>query len=213
MRQMTTRRALAATLALALAACEAQPIGTFNGAMITSEAAQAQTDLYFRPGEGSMLPGEADRVNRFLAALLLNSQDDVIITFGSTGSDVLDARRVAEARRAIASKPARTRIVRPLGFARAPDRPDVVLIQAVRYDRVKVTCPGSGRTAETPALLTPMPVMGCSNAVNIAVQADQKRDLTAPRRLQGADAIPAIRAVERYRVEPINVPPVGTFEN
>lgn len=213
MRAMVRLRGAAAICALALAGCAAQPIGTFDDARITSEAAQAQTDLYFRPGEVSLLPGEVERVNRLLASLVLGPQDDVVMTFGTSGSDVLDTRRIAEARRVIASAPARLRIVAPPGFARAPDQPDIVLIQAIRYSRVLVTCPGSGRTNENPAYLAAIPPMGCANAVNLAAQAAAPRDLTAPRRLEGSETVRAIAAVERYREGPIVVPSVGASEN
>lgn len=204
--------ALAATVAAALVAgCAAQPIGTFDRAATTSEASQAQTDLYFRPGETALLPGEADRVNRLLRSLLLRPDDDVILTFGSTGSDVLDARRIAEARRALATRPARLRIVAPIGFARAPDQPDIALVQVKRYDQVLVTCPGSGRTNENRALLTPVPVEGCANAVNVAIMAADARDLTAPRRLEGSDAFTSALAVERYRVGDVTIAPLDTM--
>lgn len=193
-------RAAAAAGALALAGCAAQPIGTFDRAQVTSANSQAQQDLFFRPGTPSPLPGETERMNAFLQSLLLRPQDDVIVTFGTTGSDRLDAARMHAVRRAIASDPARLRLVGPLGFARAPGpNPDIVLVQAVRYDRVVVTCPGSGRTNESTALLTPIPVEGCANPVNIATMAAEKRDLTAPRRLQGSDAVASVAAVERYR--------------
>jgi type IV pilus biogenesis protein CpaD/CtpE len=209
------RASLAAgAAAFLLAGCEAQPIGTFDEAQVTSANAQAQVDLYFRPGTPHPLPGETERMNAFLRALLLRSQDDVIVTFGTTGSDRLDAARMAAVRQAIASDPARLRFVGPLGFGRAPGRnPDIVLVQAVRYDRVVVTCPGSGRTNENPALLTPIPVEGCANPVNIATMAADKRDLTAPRRLEGSDAFTSVGAVERYRVGDVTVEPLSTVSS
>ncbi len=208
------RAALAvAAAALALAGCEAMPIGTFDRAQVTSANAQAQHDLYFRPGTPNPLPGETERMNAFLRALLLRPQDDVIVTFGTTGSDRLDAARMHAVRRAIASDPARLRLVGPLGFARAPDRPDVVLVQAVRYDRVVVTCPGSGRTNESTALLLAIPVEACANPVNIATMAAEKRDLTAPRRLEGSDAFASVRAVQRYRVGEVTVDPLESVSS
>ncbi len=206
------RMALAAA-ALLLAGCEAQPIGTFDAARVSFDGAEAQRDLYFRPGTPGLLPGQAEGMNAFLRGLLLRPQDDVIVTFGSTGSDVLDAKRMAELRRVIASAPARLRLVGPLGFARAPDQPDIVLVQVRRYDRVLVTCPGSGRTNENPALLTPIPVTGCANTANVAEMAAENRDLIAPRRLQGSDAIPSVRAVERYRVGDVSIAPLETTTN
>lgn len=199
--------------ALALAGCVALPTGTLDDAQVTSEAAQAQHDLYFRPGTPALLPGEADRMNGFLRSLLLRPQDDVILTFGTTGSDVLDARRIAEVRKVIASGPARLRIVRPLGFARAPEQPDIVLVQVNRYDQVLVTCPMNGPAAADAAFNPQLRGFGCSNAVNITRMAADKRDLTAPRRLEGSDAIPSVAAVQRYRVGDVTVAPLGSTTN
>jgi len=205
------RNALAAgAAALALAGCAAQPIGSFDPAHVTSANSRAQQDVYFRPGAAGFLPGEAERMNAFLRALLLRPQDDVIVTLGSTGSDRLDAARLATMRKTIASQPARLRVIGPLGFARAPDRPDVAMVQAVRYDQVVVTCPGSGRTNENPALLTAIPVTGCANAANIATMAAEKRDLSAPRRLGGPDGGADVRAIERYRAGDVTIAPLAT---
>lgn len=212
MRMANLLRATTAACAAAilLAGCEAMPIGTFDRPDVTSANAQAQRDFYFTPGSAAPLPGEVEKTNAFLRALLLRPQDDVVLTFGPTGSDRLNAARAAALRAAIASGPARLRIVGPLGFGTYPDRPDVVLVQAVRYDQVVVVCPGSGRTNENPALLTPIPVEGCANAANVATMAAEKRDLSAPRRLSGADAVTAALAVERYRVGDVSIDPLAT---
>ncbi len=199
--------------ALTLAGCSAMPIGTMDPAEVTSAGAQAQTDLFFRPGAADLLPGEAARVNALLHSLVLRAEDDVVIVFGATGSDVLDARRVAEVRRDLRPGPARLRIARPLGFARVPDRPDIALVQVRRYDRVLITCPGSGRTNENVTFAQPIPTEACANPVNIAEMAVDKRDLTAPRRLEGSSAITAATAVETYRAGKVVVTPVGQTSN
>ncbi len=207
-------QALALAVALgALGGCAAQPIGTFDPATISRLGGEVQRDIYFRPGTANLLPGEAEEANGLLRGLVLRPQDDVIVTFGSTGSDRLNAQRAATLRRAFASGPARLRIVGPLGFAQVPDQPDVVLLQVVRYDRALVTCQGSGRTNESPALLTPIPLMGCANAANLATQAADLRDLTAPRRLEGSDAFPSIAAVDRYRKGEVKITPLDSMSN
>jgi type IV pilus biogenesis protein CpaD/CtpE len=206
-----TLRAAAAAVLVALAGCAAQPIGTFDPATVTRLGGEVQRDLYFRPGSASLLPGQAEEMNGLLRSLVLRPQDDVILTFGSSGSDRLNALRAAELRRVVAPGPARLRVVGPLGFAQAPDRPDVVLLQVRRYDRALVSCPGSGRTNEDPALLADIPLLGCANAANGANQAAELRDLTAPRSLDGSDAIPSIRAVDRYRRGEVTIAPLDSM--
>lgn len=196
--------------ALALAAgCNQQPIGTFDPAEIVSQAAQAHHDLYFQPGAAGLASGEASRVNAFLAGLQLRAEDDVVVRLGQTGSDRLDRQRIATAQHAIARGPARLRIVAPLGFARAPDRADVALVQVFRYDRLLVQCMGSGRTNENTANQQELPLTGCSNAANLAHMADSKRDLSAPRTFEGSDAASAIAAVGRYREGRVTTAPLG----
>lgn len=208
-----TARTAAAALALALAGCQAQPIGTYESARFAAEGAQAQRDVYFRPGAPSLLPGEAERVNALLRSLLLRPQDDVVMTFGATGSDALDARRIAEARRAIAVAPARLRIVRPLGFARAPERPDVLLVQAIRYDQVRVDCPPVARADENRPPYAATPPLGCANAVNLAEMAAEKRDLTAPRAFDKSDPTADVAAVGRYRAGAVEFTPLDDMTN
>ena len=140
MRRMFGVRGLTGLVALALSGCAAQPSGGFADAR---DATRARTELAFRPGQASLSPGDVARVNRYLGGLLLSPQDDVVMSFGTSGSDVLDARRVAEARRVIASAPARLRIVSPQGVVQAlPDQPDVVRIEAFRISLAFV--PDSG---------------------------------------------------------------------
>jgi len=196
---------------VALAGCVAQPIGVLDDPEVTSANAQAQTDLVFRPGSPQLLPGEAERVNAFLAALVLREQDDVVLRLGQTGSDRLNAARVATARRSLATGPARLRIVGPLGFGRgAGDRPDIALVQAIRYDSVRVTCPPPTAPGEIPEFAADTPLLGCANAVNVATMTVDKRDLSAPRVLGGSDDGGSVRAVERYRADAVKFTPLGT---
>jgi type IV pilus biogenesis protein CpaD/CtpE len=197
-----------ATLALT-AGCNQQPIGTFDPAEIVSQSSQAHHDLFFVPGAAGLAPGEAARVNAFLAGLQLRAEDDVVVRLGPTGSDRLDRQRIATAQHAIARGPARLRIVAPLGFARAPDRADVALVQVLRYDRVVVQCMGSGRTDEM-GVQQEIPITGCTNAANLAHMADSKRDLSAPRTFEGSDATSAIAAIGRYREGRVTTAPLAS---
>ncbi len=197
--------------ACALTGCVSMPAGTADRAETSFAGAEAQTDLFFRPGTAQLLPGEASRVNELLRSLQLNTRDDVVLVFGSTGSDTLDAQRVAAARQSIAPGPARLRIARPLGFARVPDsQADIVLVQVRRYDRALVTCPETAPGVGLASQALRLPAQSCTNAINIAAMAAEKRDLTAPRRLQGSQAIPSALAVGVYRAGEVTVPSVGS---
>jgi hypothetical protein len=69
--------ALAFASALALSACEEQPVGSFKNAEFVNEGSRAKTDLYFQPGGSALRPGEAGRLHSFLSTQLLSPETDI----------------------------------------------------------------------------------------------------------------------------------------
>lgn len=205
--------AAAALAALLLSGCVALPIGTFDDATVTPGPVQVRQGFYFQHGAPLLLPGEAERMNRVLRELALRSQDEVILTFGATGSDDLDHQRIAAMQGIIASNPARLSVIGPLAEAPDPDRPDVVLLQVRLFNRLLVTCPVNGVPISEEALNPQVPGYGCANTVNVAEMAAKKGDLTAPRRLTGSDGVTSVRAVERYRAGEVTIAPLETTTN
>lgn len=195
---------LAALSLFALANCAAQPIATFARPEVQAEAAQAQHDLIFQPALPSLASGELQRLHRFLRPLALTPQDDVRVRLGMSGSDLLDRDRLATLRAAFAPSHARLIISRTAGFSDSEPRPEVALVQAMRVKQLIVHCQNSGRTQEALAYLTELPPIGCANSVNLAAMTALPRDLSAPRRLEGADATAAAAAVQRYRAAPLS---------
>lgn len=178
---------LLAVAALGLTAgCADQPIGGFDRPRFVADAAQAQTDLRFEPGSARLASGEAARLSAFLRGLVLRPNDDIVLSFGSSGSMVLDRQRVAavEAAVAAARTPARVRIEDVRGFGRGPDQGDRVLVQAFRFDVLVVECGTMGIESGADQL----PVLGCANEANLAHMAASVRDLTDPRILGPAPA-------------------------
>jgi hypothetical protein len=203
----------AGAAAMSLSGCVALPIGTFDEATVTPGPVQVRQGFYFQNGEPLLLPGEAQRMNRILRELALRPQDEVILTFGATGSDELDYQRIAAMRGLIASNPARLSVIGPLEPAPAPDRPDVVLLQVRLFNRLLVTCPVNGVPIAEEGLNPQVPGYGCANAVNVAEMAAEKSDLIAPRQLKGSDAVTSVRAVERYRMGDVTIAPLETTTN
>lgn len=122
------------------------------------------------------------------------AQTDLIFVPGSADLVQGETARLA---RLFRGTPARVRVVVAPGFRNSDTRPDTVLVQAIRYDRLRVACPGN--PAATNELTTPLPSIGCANAINRAVMADSIRDLVEPRRFGGAEAGLAAAAVGRAR--------------
>ncbi len=195
--------------ALMLAGCAAQPIGSFARPEFTAEAAQAHHDLYFLPGRPDLAGGETARLDHFLQSLVLRPEDDIVLEFGTTGSDVLDRQRLATVHRTLAPYPARSRILARGGFSSPEPRPDAAMVQVLRYDRLRVECQNSGRTRGDLLYLSALPPIGCANAANLAHMAASPRDLTAPRRLSASEAGTSAAAVGRHRSGEVKFTPLS----
>jgi type IV pilus biogenesis protein CpaD/CtpE len=200
------RTPLAALLAtLALAGCEAMPLGSFEPATFAADSAQAHHDIYFVPGSPQLAPGEQQRLNAFLGALALGPTQDIVLAVGRSGSPVLDAQRAQTLARAFAHTRARVRPTYAPGFVNTDTLPDTVLVQVIRYDRIRVDCPPMALPGE---LTTPLPPAGCANAINVAEMAHEKRDLIAPRELHGSEAGIAAAAEQRHRAGKVLTLPI-----
>lgn len=200
-------------LFLALAGCAAQPIAASSQVALISEAMQAQEDIRFVPGTGTLAPGEAARINRFLRMQGLRAEDDVIFHIAWTRSDLLDRQRLASVSRAIEPGPARVRLVGRPGWGSIREQSDVGLVQVVRYDRLRVDCDYNGRLRSYRSDLLPF---GCATAINLASSAASLRDLTAPQVLAPADGSISAAAVARLRDRssgqqgPVSMLPIST---
>jgi type IV pilus biogenesis protein CpaD/CtpE len=103
--------------------------------------------------------------------------------------------------------PARVRLVAVSSTLGSDMRADVARVEVVQYNRLLIRCPGNPAAAYE--VTTPLPNDGCSNAINLANQAEELRDLTAPRDFRGSDGVTAVTAVERYRRGEVITTPLG----
>jgi type IV pilus biogenesis protein CpaD/CtpE len=191
-------RMLALALALTVGACvEYQPTSLLS--RYDAVPSEVQHDLYFVPGSPELARGEVERLHGVLRSLVLRPEDDILVNLASTGSEVLDQRRVVTARRAVAPAPARVRIVARPGWTARDRFPDVALVQVLRYGRVAVHCQTQNGDFVDERFGRSELMMGCANALNIASQTVEPRDLTAPGTLSAAGSAADIRAVEAYR--------------
>jgi type IV pilus biogenesis protein CpaD/CtpE len=199
---------LALVSALALAACEEQPVGSFRDPELVNTSSRARADLYFQPGSPALRSGEADRLRGFLSQQLITPETDILVHVGSTGSAVLDARRRGTLQATMPRTPARVRLVRFDESELGQDlRTDLAQVEVVQYDRLNIKCPGN--PAASYELTTPLPNDGCSNVINLANEADELRDLTAPRDFHGSEGVTSVGAVERHREGKVITTPLG----
>jgi type IV pilus biogenesis protein CpaD/CtpE len=204
--------ALALASALALAACDEQPVGSFRNADFVNEGARSRADLYFQPGSNALRSGEVGRLRSFLAGQYLTPETDILVSIARTGSPVLDARRRGTLQANMPRTPARVRLIAAAESSLGADMlSDVARVEVVQYDRMLIRCPGN--PAADYELTTPLPNDGCSNAINLANQSDELRDLTAPRDFAGgSEGVTSVAAIERHRRGEVITTPLGISE-
>jgi type IV pilus biogenesis protein CpaD/CtpE len=202
--------AFALLAALAVAGCEAQPVGYFDRAQFRADQAVQPYTFYFQPDSDALATGERERLASYLRTIAPRPGHDILVEVGKSGSAVLDGRRVLALRRMFAGQPARVRVIVPHDAVPAAGLSNAVTVTLVRYDLIVVECPAMAQPNE---LSTPLPQLGCTNAMNRATMAAEKRDLIAPGALAGPDGGVSAAAVGRYREGKVTVAPLDSTGN
>ena len=105
MRALPSRAFAAALAALAVAGCEAQPVGYFDRAAFRADQAVQPYTFYFQPDSDALAVGERERLASYLRTLAPRPGHDLLVEVGKSGSPVLDGRRVLALRRVFAGSP------------------------------------------------------------------------------------------------------------
>ena len=192
---------------LALAGCEAQPIGSFQPARYSASPTQPDLLVNFAPRGAALAPREVARLDAYVRGAMLGPNDDVIVYAGPSGSRRLDAERLGTLHRVFPATRARVRLITAPDAAGVAVGPDGVVVRTVSYDRIVVECPGN--TAGPLELTTPLPEMTCSNAFNRATMAANPRDLIAPDAFGGTPAGLAAAAVKQQQDGKVPYNPIG----
>jgi type IV pilus biogenesis protein CpaD/CtpE len=206
---------LAIAAAALLAGCQeapeyrfaAQPTGSFETPEYQPTPPEAQFTLAFVPGTPQLRDGEAAMLRNRLRTLAVAPGDDIVITYGITGSSTLDRSRVSVVREAVGPTPARVRVF--AGQLGADVLANAALVQVQRYGRLTVVCPGTALNTWELDYNSPLPSLGCSNAVNRATQASVPRDLLEPRRMRGSEGVASAEAVRRHREDNVKFIPLN----
>ena len=206
MHRFSSRAFAAALIALAVAGCEAQPVGYFDRAAFRADQAVQPYVFYFQPDSDALAAGERERLASYLRTIAPRPGHDILVEVGKSGSAVLDGRRVLALRRVFAGVPARVRVIVP-HEAEPEDISNAARLSLVRYDLIVVECPAMAQPNE---LSTPLPQLGCTNAMNRATMAAEKRDLIAPGELSGPDGGASAAAVGRYREGKVTIKPLDS---
>lgn len=202
------RKALALALAaLALAGCEAMPIGPYDRPQFAADPAAGPYTFFFTPDAATLAPGEPQRLSSYLKTLSIRPTEDILLEVGNSGNAVLDARRLMTLRQTFAGSRARVRVFVPHAVPDPDTISNAVKLTLVRYDLIIVECPPQDTAGD---LTTPLPPLGCANAINVATMAVDKRDLMAPAHaLEGSEAGASAAAVERHRAGKVRTLPIN----
>lgn len=192
---------------LALAGCEAQPLGSFQTARYLASPIEPDLLVSFGLGGATLAPGEVARLDAHLRDALLGPRDDVVLYIGQSGSRRLDAARLAALGKVLPPTRARVRVITAPEAAGVEVGPDGIMVRMVSYGRITVECPGN--TAGPLELTTPLPEMTCSNAFNRATMAANPRDLIAPEAFGGTPAGVSAAAVRQQRDGKVPYLPIG----
>lgn len=182
---------------LALAGCEAQPLGSFQPARYLATPTQPDLLLSFPPSAATLAPGERSRLDGYVRGAMLGPDDDVVLYVGQSPSRQVNAARLAALQSTFPRTRARVRVITAPEAAGVMVGPDGVVVRTVSYDRITVDCPGN--TAGPLELTTPLPEMTCTNAFNRATMAVNPRDLIAPETFGGTPSDLAVKAIKQQQ--------------
>lgn len=182
---------------LALAGCEAQPLGSFQPARYLATPSQPDLLLSFPPSGATLAPAEVSRLDSYVRGAMLGPDDDVVLYVGQSGSRQVNAARLAALQSKFPRTRARVRVITAPEAAGVPVGPDGVVVRTVSYDRITVECPGN--TAGPLELTTPLPEMTCANAFNRATMAVNPRDLIAPDAFGGTPSGLSAKAIKQQQ--------------
>jgi type IV pilus biogenesis protein CpaD/CtpE len=186
-----------------------QPTGPIASPEFRASPPEAQFTVAFAPGSPQLAPGQAEVLRNRLRSLAIAPGDDIVVTYGLTGSSTLDRSRVSAVRSAVGPSPARLRVFagQELG---ADLLANTAVVQVQRYGKLTVICPGTALNVWELDQNSPMASINCANAVNLATQAAVPRDLLEPRRLRGSEGVMDTEAIKRHREDDVKFIPLDS---
>src|SRR5215472_6565231 len=194
---------IAFALPVALAACAAEYSKSEAPAALRVDGAESRVELAFAGGSDRLAPGEATRLDRLVLAGNIRPSDRVLIAAG--GPPRLAERRAA----AISGELLHYGIVaQTLALDSVPANRAIVSIG--RYAVTLPECPNWSQSLQWEFTNAFTSNYGCADATNLGLMVASPGDLVSGRQFTGADAVPAINAVNRYQTDRITPPPTPT---
>ena len=190
-------------LLLGLAACAAEYSKSEAPTELRVDDAQSRQEIAFTAGSAALTPSEVRKINDWVLSGGIRPADRVAIAAGGPPA-------LAQARTAAISQ-----VLLRWGIVATPQRfADVAANRAVvnvgRYAVTLPTCPNWSQSLQWEFTNAYTSNYGCADATNLGLMVASPGDLVSGRQFTGADAVPAVNAIDRYRTDRITPPPQPT---
>ena len=188
---------------LGLAGCAAEYSKSEAPTALRVDGAESRREIAFAAGSAVLTPSEIRKINGWVLSGGIRPADRVAIAAG--GPPALARARGA----AISQALLRWGIV-----ASSRRLADVAANRAVvnvgRYAVTLPDCPNWSQSLQWEFTNAYTSNYGCADATNLGLMVASPGDLVSGRQFTGADAVPAVNAIDRYRTDRITPPPQPT---
>ena len=188
---------------LGLVGCAAEYSKSEAPTALRVDGAESRRELAFAAGSASLSPTEIRKINDWVLSGGIRPADRVAIAAG--GPPALARARTS----AIAKALLRWGIV-----ATSEPFADVAANRAVvnigRYAVTLPDCPNWSQSLQWEFTNAYTSNYGCADATNLGLMVASPGDLVSGRQFTGADAVPAITAVDLYLADKVKTPPTPT---
>jgi len=188
---------------LGLAGCAAEYSKSEAPTALRVDGAETRREIAFAAGSAALAPNEIRKINDWVLSGSVRPADHVAIAAG--GPPALAQARTSAIARALL----RWGIV-----ATAEPFTGMAVNRAVvdigRYAVTLPDCPNWSQSLQWEYTNAYTSNYGCADATNLGLMVASPGDLVSGREFTGADAVPAINAVNRYLTDRITPPPQPT---
>jgi pilus assembly protein CpaD len=190
-------------LTLVLVACAAEYSKSEAPTQLRVDGADTRRELAFAAGSAYLTPSELRKIDGWVLGGTIRPADRVAIA--ASGPPGLAEQRAA----AISRELLRYGVVtQTLALDTVPANHAIVSIG--RFAVTLPTCPNWSQSLSDDFTNAFTSNYGCANATNLGLMVASPADLASGRPFTGADAQPAVAAVQRYLTDRVKQPPTPT---
>jgi pilus assembly protein CpaD len=188
---------------LGLTGCAAEYSKSEAPTDLRVDGAQSRREIAFAAGSAALAPSEIRKINDWVLSGGIRPADRVAIAAG--GPPALAAARTGAISKALL-RWGITATAEPLVGVAA----NRAVVNVGRYAVTLPDCPNWSQSLQWEFTNAYTSNYGCADATNLGLMVASPADLVSGRQFTGADAVPAIGAVNLYLTDRVKVPPEPT---